>query len=209
LRVERIETVDGRGELFRAGIVVCRCRRFSRERQRRTDQNPSEQDRPASGFPGSQRILSVPLWGLSGSVTIGPKKGLALQFATETSISRRGFVKLGLAANKVVMMMICAGKLGCRLFVFGRGMFAGHRIGGMHGARVGAVVPECVAMSRHSRAARTVRRTATAQSCARATATHMSAAATTTMSATATATATATAATMATATAAATATAGA
>jgi hypothetical protein len=119
----------------------------------------------------------VPLWGLSGSVTIGPKKGLAQQFATETSISRIGFAKLGLAAIKeVVMMMICAGKLGCRLFVFGCGMFAGHRVGGMQGARVGAVVPQCVAMSRHSRAARTVRRTATAQSCARATSTHMSAA---------------------------------
>jgi hypothetical protein len=86
--------------------------------------------------------------------------------------------KRGLAAIKVVMMMICAGKLGCRLFVFGRGMFAGHRVGGMHGARMGAVVPQCVAMSRHSRAARTVRRTATAQSCARATSTHMSAATT-------------------------------
>ena len=99
-------------------------------------------------------------------------------------------------------MMICAGKLGCRLFVFGRGMFAGHLVGGMQGARVGAVVPQCVAMSRHSRAARTVRRTAAAQSRARATSTHMSAAtaaamptaaaastaASTTMSATATAT---------------------
>jgi hypothetical protein len=145
----------------------------------------------------------VPLWGLSGSVTIGPKKGLAQQFATETSISRIGFAKLGLAAIKeVVMMMICAGKLGCRLFVFGCGMFAGHRVGGMQGARVGAVVPQCVAMSRHSRAARTVRRTATAQSCARATSTHMSAASTTTTTTTmSTAAAAATTATTATATA--------
>jgi hypothetical protein len=79
------------------------------------------------------------------------------------------------------MMMICAGKLGCRLFVFDRGM---------QGARVGAVVRQCVAMSRHSRAACTVRRTATAQSRARATATHMSAATATTMSTTATAAAT-------------------
>jgi hypothetical protein len=143
----------------------------------------------------------VPLWGLSGSVTIGPRKVLAQQFATESSILRSGFVKLGLAAIKMVMM-ICAGELGCRLFVFGRGMFAGRRVGGMHGARVGAVVCQTVTMTRH-RAARTVRRAATAQSCARATSTHMSAAAaaTTTVSAAATATA---AATMSTATATAT-----
>jgi hypothetical protein len=100
--------------------------------------------------------------------------------------------KRGLAAIKVVMMMICAGKLGCRLFVFGRGMFAGHRVGGMHGARMGAVVPQCVAMSRHSCAARIVRRTATAQSCARATSTHMSAATTATTMPTAASTTTAT-----------------
>ena len=81
------------------------------------------------------------------------------------------------------MMMICAGKLGCRLFVFGRRMFAGHRVGGMQGARVGAVVRQGVAMSRHGRAARTVRRTATAQTCARAT--HMAAAAAATTASTA------------------------
>jgi microcystin-dependent protein len=99
-----------------------------------------------------------------------------------------------------MVMMICADNLRGRMFVFGRGMFAGHRVGGMQGARVGAVVRQCVAMSRHSRAARTVRRAATAQPCARATSAHMSAAAATTMSA---ATATATAATaMSTATAA-------
>jgi hypothetical protein len=113
--------------------------------------------------------------------------------------------KRGLAAIKVVMMMICAGKLGCRLFVFGRGMFAGHRVGGMHGARMGAVVPQCVAMSRHSRAARTVRRTATAQSCARATSTHMSAATTAASTTMPTAASTTTATTMSTAAAAATA----
>ena len=61
------------------------------------------------------------------------------------------------------------------MFVFGRGMFAGHLVGGMQGARAGAVVRQCVAMSRHSRAARTVRRAATAQPCA--TSTHVSAAA--------------------------------
>ena len=66
------------------------------------------------------------------------------------------------------------------MFVFGRGMFAGHCVGGMQGARVGAVVRQCVAVSRHSRAARAVRRAATAQPCARATSTHVSAAATTT-----------------------------
>jgi len=66
------------------------------------------------------------------------------------------------------------------MFVFGRGMFAGHLVGGMQGARAGAVVRQCVAMSRHSRAARTVRRAATAQPCARATSTHVSAATTTT-----------------------------
>jgi hypothetical protein len=157
----------------------------------------------------------VPLWGLSGSVTIGPKKGLAQQFAAETSISRIGFAKLGLTAIKevVMMMMICAGKLGCRLFVFGCGMFAGHRVGGMQGARVGAVVPQRVAMSRHSRAARTVRRTATGQSCARATSTHMSAATTaaasTTMPTAASTTTMSTAAAAAATTTATTATAGA
>ena len=79
-----------------------------------------------------------------------------------------------------MVMMICADNLGGRMFVFGRGMFAGHCVGGMQGARVGAVVRQCVAVSRHSRAARAVRRAATAQPCARATSTHVSAAATTT-----------------------------
>ena len=74
-----------------------------------------------------------------------------------------------------MVMMICADNLGGRMFVFGRGMFAGHCVGGMQGARVGAVVRQCVAMSRHSRAARAVRRAATAQPCARATSTHVSA----------------------------------
>jgi len=74
-----------------------------------------------------------------------------------------------------MVMMICADNLGGRMFVFGRGMFAGHLVGGMQGARAGAVVRQCVAMSRHSRAARTVRRAATAQPCA--TSTHVSAAA--------------------------------
>ena len=71
------------------------------------------------------------------------------------------------------------------MFVFGRGMFAGHLVGGMQGARAGAVVRQCVAMSRHSRAARAVRRAATAQPCA--TSTHVSAAAATAMSSTTTA----------------------
>jgi hypothetical protein len=79
-----------------------------------------------------------------------------------------------------MVMMICADNHGGRMFVFGRGMFAGHCVGGMQGARVGAVVRQCVAMSRHSRAARAVRRAATAQPCARATSTHVSAATTTT-----------------------------
>jgi hypothetical protein len=101
-----------------------------------------------------------------------------------------------------MVMMICADNLGGRMFVFGRGMFAGHCVGGMQGARVGAVVRQCVAMSRHSRAARAVRRAATAQPCARATSTHVSAAATTTAMST-----TAAAATMPTAASAATTTA--
>ena len=79
-----------------------------------------------------------------------------------------------------MVMMICADNLGGRMFVFGRGMFAGHCVGCMQGARVGAVVRQCVAVSRHSRAARAVRRAATAQPCARATSTHVSAATTTT-----------------------------
>jgi hypothetical protein len=79
-----------------------------------------------------------------------------------------------------MVMMICADNHGGRMVVFGRGMFAGHCVGGMQGARVGAVVRQCVAMSRHSRAARAVRRAATAQPCARATSTHVSAATTTT-----------------------------
>jgi hypothetical protein len=93
-----------------------------------------------------------------------------------------------------MVMMICADNLGGRMFVFGRGMFAGHCVGGMQGARVGAVVRQCVAMSRHSRAARAVRRAATAQPCARATSTHVSAATTTAMSTTTTAAAAAAAA---------------
>jgi len=98
-------------------------------------------------------------------------------------------------------MMICAGKLGCRMFVFVRGMFAGDRVGGMRGmrgVRVGAVDPQSVAVTRDG-AARTGRRAATAQTATRAeaTSTHISAAAmsatataTTAMSATATATTT-------------------
>ena len=78
------------------------------------------------------------------------------------------------------------------MFVFGRGMFAGHCVGGMQGARVGAVVRQCVAVSRHSRAARAVRRDATAQPCARATSTHVSAATTTTTAMSTTTTAAAT-----------------
>jgi hypothetical protein len=119
------------------------------------------------------------------------------------------FAKLGLAAIRVVMMMICAGKLGCRMFVFSRGMFAGHRVGRMQGARVGTLVRQCAAMSCHRRAARTVRGAATAQSCARATSTHMSAATTATMSAATATTATTMSAAAAAATATATATAGA
>jgi hypothetical protein len=83
----------------------------------------------------------------------------------------------GLAAiGVVVMMMIRAGKLGSRMFVFVRGMFAGDRVGGM-GARVGAVVRQSVVTCRG--AARTGRRAATAQTTTRAeaTSTHISAAA--------------------------------
>jgi hypothetical protein len=98
-----------------------------------------------------------------------------------------------------MVMMICADNLGGRMFVFGRGMFAGHCVGGMQGARVGAVVRQCVAMSRHSRAARAVRRAATAQPCARATSTHVSAATTTTAMSTTTTAAAAASTTMPTA----------
>jgi len=38
----------------------------------------------------------------------------------------------------VVMVMVCAGKLGCRMFargMFARGMFAGDRVVGMHAVR--------------------------------------------------------------------------
>ena len=98
-----------------------------------------------------------------------------------------------------MVMMICADNLGGRMFVFGRGMFAGHCVGGMQGARVGAVVRQCVAMSRHSRAARAVRRAATAQPCARATSTHVAAATTTTAMSTTTTMPTAASTTMPTA----------
>jgi hypothetical protein len=102
-----------------------------------------------------------------------------------------------------MMMMIRAGKLGCLMFVFGCGVFAGHRVGRMHGAGVGAVVRQRVAMSRHG-AARTVRRAATAQSCTRTTSAHMSAAATATATVSAAAAATTMSAAAAATTAAAT-----
>ena len=63
LRIERIEALDGGGELLRADLVVGWCSRFrfSRERQRRASQNPSEQECAASGFPRAQELLRMPL----------------------------------------------------------------------------------------------------------------------------------------------------
>ena len=85
------------------------------------------------------------------------------------------------------VMMICAGKLGCR--VFDRGMLAGGRIGGVQGARpCGAVICQGGAVTAQSGAARTGCRGVTAQSRTPA-ATHMSASAGTTAGAAATATA--------------------
>jgi hypothetical protein len=75
-----------------------------------------------------------------------------------------------------MVMAICGGKLGYRMFVFARCVFAGDRVGAMQGALVGAVVRQSVAVSRHG-AARTSRRAATAQSRTRtrAASAHMSA----------------------------------
>lgn len=69
------------------------------------------------------------------------------------------------AKRDVMVMMVRAGELGCRMF--DRRMFAGDRVGSMYGARVGAV-------TRQSGAVRTGRRAATAQSCTRTTSAHMS-----------------------------------
>jgi hypothetical protein len=104
----------------------------------------------------------------------------------------------------VVVMMIRAGVRGCR--VFDCGMFAGHCIGGMQGVRARGAVPcQRGVATGETRAMRTGRRTATAQSetCAKMSAATSEAA---TMSAATAAVSTATA-TVSTATAAAAATA--
>jgi hypothetical protein len=82
----------------------------------------------------------------------------------------------------MVMMMICAGKLGCRMFVFGRDMFAGNRVSGIHGPGTrGAMIRQGGAVTRQCGAARAGCCGVTAQSATRAvtTSAHMSPAATT------------------------------
>ena len=77
-----------------------------------------------------------------------------------------------------MVMMICAGKLGCPVFVFGRGMSAGDHAGGMQGTRArDAVICRSDAVTLQRGAARAGRRAATAQSSSRTrtTSTHMSA----------------------------------
>jgi hypothetical protein len=152
LRVERIERVDGGGELPGLGVVVARCVRFNREqRQRRTGQNPGEQSAPPSGLPRSQEILRVPLSGsgLGGAVAIRPWEELVAK-SNKLRICNIVVVVQGLAARGVVVVvMICSGKPGCRMFF--RGMFARNRVVGMHGVRTcgamirqsGAVTPQC------------------------------------------------------------------
>ena len=117
--------------------------------------------------------------------------------------------------------MIRAGVRGCR--VFDCGMFAGHYIGGMQGVRARGAVPcQSGAVTGETRAMRTGRRTATAQSetCAKMSAASneatamsaaaaMSAATAAAMSAAAMSAATATTPTVSAATATATATSGA
>ena len=84
----------------------------------------------------------------------------------------------------VMMVMVCAGKLGCRMFA--RGMFAGDRVVSMHAVRAcSAMIRQSGAMAPHRSAARTGCRGVTAQPAPRAVAST-----TARVSATATATAT-------------------
>jgi hypothetical protein len=71
-------------------------------------------------------------------------------------------VKLGLAATRVVVVMIRTGKPGSRMFA--RRMFVGSRVSGVHGARMGGtVIGQSGAVTRHCCAARTGCRSVTAQ----------------------------------------------
>ena len=93
----------------------------------------------------------------------------------------------------VVMVMVCAGKLGCRMFgrgTFARGMFTGARVVGMHAVRVcSAMIRQSGAVALHRRAARTGCRGVTAQSATRAVATTTAASVSATTTAAATTTA--------------------
>jgi hypothetical protein len=99
----------------------------------------------------------------------------------------------------VVMVMVCAGKLGCRMIArgrFARGRLAGDRVVGTHAVRAcSAVIRQSGAVALHRSAARTGCRGVTAQSAT-------CAVATTTAGVSATATATTATATRVTATAA-------
>jgi hypothetical protein len=89
------------------------------------------------------------------------------------------------------MVMVCAGKLGCRMLarcMFARSMFAGDGVVGMHAVRTcSAMIRQSGAVALHGSAARTGCRSVTAQSATRAVATTTTAAR---VSATATAAAT-------------------
>ena len=67
----------------------------------------------------------------------------------------------------VMMVMVCAGKLGCRMFA--RGMFAGDRMVSMHAVRAcSAMIRQSGAMAPHRSAARTGCRGVTAEPAPRA-----------------------------------------
>ena len=67
----------------------------------------------------------------------------------------------------VMMVMVCAGKLGCRMFA--RGMFAGDRVVSMHAVRAcSAMIRQSGAMAPHRSAARTGCRGVTAHPAPRA-----------------------------------------
>jgi hypothetical protein len=80
-------------------------------------------------------------------------------------------VKLRLAPKRmVVVMMICAGKLGRRMFA--HGMFAGDPVVGMHGVRTcGAMIRQSGGVTRQCGAPRAGCRSMTAQAATRAVAT--------------------------------------
>jgi hypothetical protein len=77
-------------------------------------------------------------------------------------------VRLRLAPKRmVVVMMICAGKLGRRMFA--HGMFAGDAVVGMHGVRTcGAMIRQSGGVTRQSGAPRAGCRSMTAQAATRA-----------------------------------------